>query len=107
MKKIYLACPYTDSDPDKMEERFKSVNIMAGYLMQQGYLVFSPISHTHPIAVSCKLPRGFDFWEAYDRTFIDWCDEVWVHRISGWENSKGVTREIDYATKQNKPIKYL
>lgn len=105
--KIYLACPYTDPDPHIMEERFQAVNRVAGDLMRQGALVFSPISHTHPIAVACELPREFSFWEAYDRTFIDWCDELWVYQGEGWKESVGVNLEIEYATRTDKKVRYI
>ena len=105
--KIYLACPYTDPCPRIMEARFQIINKEAGRLMQQGHLVFSPISHTHPIAVACELPRGFDFWQAYDRTFIDWCEELWVCRMDGWAKSKGVMSEIKMAIELGKKVVYL
>ena len=107
MKKIYLACPYSHPDPAVMEARFKEINQVAGDLMRQGCLVFSPISHTHPIAVCCELPRGFEFWEQHNRTFIDWCDELWVKRLDGWKESKGVTAEIQYADRMGKKIMYI
>ena len=109
MKKIYLACPYSDPDPEVRERRFRAVNAKAGELMAKGFLVFSPISHTHPIAVQCELPKGWEFWAAYDRTFIEWCEEVHVLMLDGWQKSVGVKAEIRIAMelKLNKPVFFI
>lgn len=103
--KIYLASPYTSKYVNEMEERFRAACRAAGDLMNSGYLVFSPIAHTHPIAVVCDLPRHADFWMEYDETFIEWCDELWVLGIDGYKESKGIKAEVRIAEKLGKPIK--
>lgn len=101
--KIYLAIPYTGME----EYSFITANRVAGRLMNEGHLVFSPISHTHPIAVECDLPKGYDFWKDYDTTFIEWCDELHVVSLIGWSRSKGVTSEIEIAEGLDKPVHYI
>lgn len=107
MKKIYLATPYSHPDPDVRIERFESVNKVAADLMNEGHLVFSPISHTHPIALAGDLPKGWEFWKEYDRTFIEWCDEVHILMLDGWEDSKGVTGEKHIAREMGKPVHFV
>ena len=51
MKKLYLALPYSGQE----NYSFRKANYQAGMLMDQGYVVYSPISHTHPIALECHL----------------------------------------------------
>ncbi len=53
------------------------------------------------------LPKGWEFWAAYDLTFIKWCDKVYVYMQDGWEESVGVTAEIAIAKELNKPIIYI
>ena len=106
MKKIYLATPYTGT-PEQQQERFEQVNKVAAQLMANGFLVFSPISHTHPIALAGDLPKGWDFWAAHDRTFIEWCDELYVLTLNGWAESTGVTAERKLARELGKPVRYL
>ncbi len=101
--KIYLAVPYTGRE----EEGFKEANKKAGELMSQGHMVFSPISHTHPIAIACNLPKEYEYWEHYDRTFIKWCDELHVICLKNWVNSKGVIAEIAIAQDMNKKVVLL
>lgn len=108
MKKIYLATPYSHEDENVRLERFKRVNVVAAKIMRDnGYLVFSPISHSHPIAVQCDLPLDFDFWEEFDKSFIEWCDEVWILMLDDWDESKGVKSEMKIAKELNKKIRYL
>lgn len=106
MKKIYLATPYTGTK-QQQQSRFEIVNECAARLMREGFLVFSPISHTHPIALAGALPKGWEFWKEYDLTFIEWADEIYVLMQQGWEKSKGVTAEIKLAKELKKPICYL
>lgn len=107
MNKIYLAGPYSDTDPEVRQERFEKLNDIAAALMHEGNIVFSPISHSHSIAVQCGLPLDFDFWEAQDRAFIGWCDKVVVVKLEGWEDSRGVLLESVIARQLGKSIEYL
>ena len=104
---IYLACPYSHPDKEVREQRFRAANRAAGNLMQEGLHVYSPISHTHPIAVECELPKGWDYWEAFDRIYISFCYKIVVLKIEGWEQSKGVRAEMAIAKEMNIPIEFM
>ena len=100
----YLAVPYSDIDPDVRAARFQMANIAAASLMRNGHKVFSPISHTHPIAQAGNLPRGWDYWQAYDRIFLEMSGLVVVLQIDGWEASKGVAGEVEIARRLAIPV---
>lgn len=109
MKKIYLAIPYSRVDK---ELAFKVVNIITAQLMNERNIVFSPISHSHCVAKENSLPTSWDYWEAQDRSFIEWCDEVHVvvmgkDGIRYIEESVGVQAELEIASQLHKPIKYI
>lgn len=104
---VYLACPYSHPDKAVQEARFQAVNKAAAKLMAEGTYIFSPISHTHPIALAGKLPGGWDFWEGYDRTMLDCCSKLIVLKVDGWEKSTGVTAEIKIATELGMLIEYM
>ena len=89
-----------------MELRFQLAASHAAELMRQGRKVYSPISHTHPIA-QYGLPKGWDFWEQYDRAILSRCTEVIVLMLHGWKESKGVTAEIEIAKELGLPVSYL
>lgn len=107
VKKIYLAIPYTGIE----EESFNVVNKVAGELMQQGHIVYSPISHSHPIAKVSKLPTSYDYWKRVDEEFISWCDKFIIVVIGKFghiliNKSYGVQEEFKLALKLNKEIEY-
>lgn len=104
---IYLACPYNHPDPAVKQQRFEAVNRAAARLMHDGAAIFSPISHTHPIALAGELPGGWDYWERYDREMLGMCAALYVLMLDGWEQSVGVTAEINIARELGLPITYL
>lgn len=104
---IYLASPYSHPDAEVRQQRFETVCFVASQLMRDGHHIFSPIAHTHPIALKGDLPKGFDFWEAFDRKMIAACGALWVVMMDGWRESKGVQAEIAIAGELGIPVKYL
>ena len=61
-KKIYLAIPYSDPDPEVRKGRFELVNRMAVELLEEGFNIWSPISHSHPISLYMDNSNDSDFW---------------------------------------------
>jgi len=104
---VYLAVPYSHPDPKIREERFKLVNKKAAELINEGYHVFSPISHSHPIALEGDLPKSWDFWSEYDRAFLKCCEKMFVYKLPGWDVSVGVKGEIEIAEELGIEIIYL
>ena len=94
MKLVYLACPYSHEDPAVRERRFQAANEAAGILMRAGLYVYSPISHSHPIAIAGGLPLDWDYWEGYDREILSHCGALVVLEIAGWRESTGVIGEL-------------
>ena len=103
---IYLSCPYSDPDPKVRECRFNTVNDFAAVLFRAGLSVFSPISHTHPIAEAGCLPVDFAFWKDCDLAFIELCRTLVVLQLPGWGLSHGVYCEIEIAAELGKPLMY-
>lgn len=103
----YLACPYSHAEADVRHRRFELVNKVAGMLTERGHVVFSPISHSHPIALAHELPTHWEFWESIDRAYLSVCREVFVLTIDGWRESRGVTAEIAIATEFGLPIVFI
>ena len=100
----YLAMPYSG----RMEESFVDANRIAGALMVEGYVVFSPISHSHPIWKDCEyLPQTHEFWMKQDLPFLRLADKLFVYKAEGWEESLGVRLEIEEAIANDIPIHYI
>jgi len=103
---IYLAAPYSATDPAVEQQRYDAVCRAAAALMRRGMEIFSPISHSHGIA-RYGLPTDWAFWQRYDRAFLAWCDELWVLKLSGWESSVGVRAEMAIAKEMGKPVRLI
>jgi hypothetical protein len=103
---IYLAAPYSHADPAVRQERFERINAAASYLMRRGLRIFSPISHTHPIALAGGLPLGWDFWEGYDTEILSVCRAIVVLMLPGWDTSKGVHGEAQIAARLELTTRY-
>lgn len=105
---IYLASPYTHPDPKVEKQRYVEAARAASHLMAQGYHVFSPIAHTHPIKkYGDELPGDWTFWGDFDCWFIERCELFTVLMLDGWRESKGVQAEIVIALELNKPVKHM
>ncbi len=110
---IYLASPYTykHEDPDRVNLiqrlRFETINAFAAQLMLDGVRLFSPISHTHPIALAGDLPVSWDYWERYDREMLSFCESVIVLMLPGWRESTGVQNEIKISRDMGLSVEYV
>lgn len=107
MSYIYLASPYTDKLATVMALRYKQVAESTAHLLRREIHVYSPIVHCHEIAVRHNLPKGFDFWQRYNKTMLEASGALWILQLEGWSESKGVQWEISHANKINLPIKML
>lgn len=105
--KIYLAAPYTHKDRRVVKERVNKINTVASLLMNRGHIVFSPISHSHYIAVDNNLPTDFKFWQAMNHSFIDWSDAMGVLMLDGYNYSDGIEDEKKFCCLTNKHIFYI
>jgi hypothetical protein len=104
---IYLASPYSHDDAAVRERRFHDVCAAAAALMARGILIFSPIAHTHPIALAGALPTDWEFWKRYDMVMLDASAELWVLMLDGWDRSKGVKGEIEIMRGLGRPVRIL
>lgn len=109
-KLIYLASPYTHPDPDVQEQRYAEIAKAAAQFIKQGHCVYSPIAHWHKIAelaIAAGNPITHDEFLHVDEQFILCCSEVWVVKLPGWGDSKGVMREIHFAIEKDIEIRYF
>jgi nucleoside 2-deoxyribosyltransferase len=103
---IYLASPYSHPSARVRLFRYRAVCRAAAALMDRGLLVFSPIAHSHGIALA---GAGGDFktWEKFDKEIIQQCSMVMVLKLEGWRESVGVREEVGFARKIGKPVCFL
>lgn len=109
MSYIYLASPYSHPDAAVREARFKAACKKAAQYASKGIAVFSPIAHSHPVAdyMNEAARMDFDLWMRIDLPLLRMASELHVLCIEGWRSSRGVTREIEFATQIGIPQKQV
>jgi hypothetical protein len=107
---IYLACPYTHINRAVREQRYQAATSVAAALIKRGYVVYSPVTMTHPIDTLLAgeaSTLGTQYWTTFDEAFMDVCSEMLVVDISGWKESEGIKREMDHFRACGKSIRYV
>lgn len=104
---VYLASPYTHNFKKVMHYRFEKVMKLTAGLLKKGHFIFSPITYAHIMATKHTLPTNWEYWLDFDELIISRCDKLFVFTLDGWEESKGVSKEIEIAKKYNIPIFYI
>lgn len=104
---VYLATPYSKY-PAGIEMAFRDAAVLTGRLLSAGVRAYSPITHTHPIAIHGGLdPMDHSIWLPFDSAIMDKADALLVAKMSTWEQSYGIRHEIDVFRKAGKPRYYL
>jgi nucleoside 2-deoxyribosyltransferase len=103
----YLATPYSKYSRG-IVSAFEEAAALAGRLLKQGVKVYSPITHTHPIAHFGELnPLDHNIWLPFDQAMMEACDILVVAEMEGWAKSYGIAHEIEYFANADKPVVYL
>lgn len=103
--RVYLGTPYSSKfDATWPEIRFQLANVAAMTLIDAGFIVFSPISHSHPLALTHPVcTADHDLWLDQDESFMDWANLLVALCSPGWEDSFGLDFEINWFKKKRKP----
>jgi hypothetical protein len=99
----YLATPYSKY-PGGIERAHAGACAQAALLVQADIPVYSPIAHTHPIAIEGHLdPYDHELWLEADRTFMEAAKGLIVCEMEGWQASYGIECEIKHFAQAGKP----
>jgi hypothetical protein len=106
----YVAIPYTWNP----EKSFEISNKVGALLIEGGYVIFAPVSHSHPISKKMSPEKVLDqnTWMNQDIPILRKCDKMILVMIGEdgdrlINESKGCQREIKEAKKAGIPISYL
>jgi nucleoside 2-deoxyribosyltransferase len=103
----YLATPYSKY-AGGLDAAFRDAAKLAALLLRAGVKCYSPIAHTHPIAVHGKVdPLDHSIWLPFDEAMMRAADVLLVAEMDGWKESKGVLHEINFFATAGKPVFYL
>jgi nucleoside 2-deoxyribosyltransferase len=102
MKKlhVYVASPYSNPDPIKIEANVHRSMLACEQLMVAGFVPFLTLaSHYYDVN---HYSHTWEEWMEFDIAWLSKCDALL--RLEG--ASKGADREVDYAVKNNIPVFY-
>ncbi len=102
----YLGTPYSDPDPAIRNFRERAVTQMVFDLLKKNILVYSPITHNAPID-RLGIFGDYQTWLDFDHGMLSRCNKLLVLKLSGWEKSKGLAAEIEFAKKTGLPIEEI
>lgn len=107
MKLCYLATPYSKY-PAGIEAAFILAAAQCALLLKAGIPVFSPIAHTHPVAIHGDIdPYSHAVFLPADAPMMDAADVLVVVMAETWQESFGIAHEIEAFTKAGKRIVYM
>lgn len=96
----YIGSPYSKY-PTGLEAAFEMACQATAYLGEAGVPVYSPISRH--VSVS---PTDHDFWVKFDAPLVRAAAGLIVVMAEGWNQSRGLTHEIEEFQRVGKPVVY-
>lgn len=102
MSYTYLAGPYSNN----REKNFKIHEEVLHRLFTGNEVIFSPIVHSHNLALEFNLPTDFDFWKRQNAAMLGPASKLIVIKAEGWEESLGTQAEIALAKTLGIEIEY-
>jgi hypothetical protein len=103
---IYLASPYTHTDPEVMRQRYELAFQFCASEMQKGVSVLSPIVYGHQFALRGQAQTDFLSWQKFNDSLLLRSAAVHVLMLNGWRDSLGIHHELEYAERLGLPIIY-
>lgn len=103
----YLGSPYSKF-PGGMEAAYRAVCLSAALLINNKVPVFSPIAHSHSIAVEGDVdPMDHSIWLPADEPLMKAAGGLIVLMMDTWQTSYGLSCEIRHFVEAGKPVVYM
>lgn len=100
----YLATPYSRYQKG-IEAAYEDACKLTAVLLTTGVKTYSPIAHTHGIAIHGNLdPLDHSIWLPFDEAMMSAAHSLIVAHMDGWEDSFGIKHEVAIFRTANKPI---
>lgn len=104
---VYLGSPYSKF-PRGLEAAYKDVCALTADLIREGVSAYSPIGHTHGVAIHGGLdPLDHDLWLKFDAAMMAKADALAVATMESWQDSYGLAHEIKEFHLAGKPVWFV
>lgn len=103
---IYVASPYSSPDREVEISRYEKVmEFMTERVNEKpSEVLYSPILHCHDWAERFTLPKDAAWWRRHNLSILQRASGLFLLTLPGWQESKGVKVEIDFAIDLYLPI---
>src|SRR5690554_3002649 len=91
---IYVASPYSSDDPVIREKRYELVAQFTKNMLEAGFVAFSPIVYGHQLAQRFGMKTDYQTWLNLNVGILRKCEAMYLLKLTGWEESKGVALEL-------------
>lgn len=100
----YVGTPYSKYAAG-IEQAWTDACLACARLIEAGVPVYSPIAHTHPIAVLGEIdPYAHDIWLPADRPLMEAAHGMILLMMPGWRESRGIWHEVEHFWRAGKPV---
>ena len=100
----YVATPYSKWKGG-LDDACHEACLAMGQLVTRGIHAYSPIAHTHPIALASSIdPLSHKIWMKMDKPLFYASFGLLVIALEGWHESKGISMEIKWCRDTRKPM---
>lgn len=104
---IFISSPFSHKDKTIENKRVEIVNKVVAEYTALRLNVFSPITFGTTLLKYKEMPTDWEFWKNFCESFLEKCDELWVLKMEGWDESAGVSAEIQFAIENNITVRYI
>lgn len=104
---IYVAAPYSSPLVGIQEQRLERTIEFVLHLTSRGVTAFSPVTYFYPLARALNLPEDATTWHNHNMQFLRRAEAMFVLRLTGWDQSKGVQVEMKLAKALNIEIAHF
>lgn len=104
----YLSLPYSDPDHDVRDSRVREAHRAMAEMMASGDLIVCPAVMNHE---ALDLLRGTTdapgtaYWRDLEQRLASASDDLVILTLRGWDQSRGVAREIALFEAAGKPVR--
>lgn len=103
----YLAHAYSNVDDRLRDINQETALQVYALLFQHGVFCYEPTCASHYAGIGRKIGTDFEDYRSLNRIMMTRSHGLLVIMSDGWEKSRGVEFEIDYAKRLGIPIIYL